>query len=193
MRNMLVLSLKLLVITLAAGLALGATYAITEEPIRQQNILKAEAARKAIFGEAVFEQATGVEAVRAADERFAAVTDAYYAMESGQIAGCVVSVAASGYGGDIALTVGVDPEGCIVGLEVGAHSETPGLGAKARDAAFKEQFAGRRAPLAVVKSDQASENEISAITGATITSQGVADAANLAVEFAARLFAAGGK
>ncbi|NLG38000.1 MAG: RnfABCDGE type electron transport complex subunit G [Clostridiales bacterium] len=193
MRSILVLSLKLLVITLVAGLALGATYAITEEPIRQQNILKAEAARKSIFGEADFEQATEVEAIRATDERFAGVTDAYYAVQSGQITGCVVSIAASGYGGDITLTVGVDPEGRIAGLEVGSHSETPGLGAKARDAAFKEQFAGRRAPLAVVKSDQPSENEISAITGATITSQGVTDATNLAAEFAARLFAAGGK
>jgi hypothetical protein len=39
-----------LAIALIAGLALGATYALTKEPIRRQNLIKAEQARRSIFG-----------------------------------------------------------------------------------------------------------------------------------------------
>lgn len=193
MRNMLRLSLRLLAITLIAGLALGTTYALTREPIRRQNLAKAEQARRSIFGEAEFVDASGAaEALKQSDAGYAAVTGAYYAMENGETAGCVVTVTAAGYGGGIELTVGIDAAGSIAGLEVGGHNETPGLGARASDEAFTGQFAGKAAPLAAVKSGQAGDGEINAITGATITSRGITDAVNTAAAFAAALMETGG-
>lgn len=194
MRNMLMLSLKLMVITLIAGLALGATYAFTKEPIRQQNLAKAEQARRSIFNDAEFRDAEDdMKAILEGNDQYATITGAYYAVSGDQVIGCVVAITGSGYGGDIELTVGIDTQGNVVGLEVGGNNETPGLGAKAKEKAFAGQFAGKQSPLTVTKSKQAASNEISAITGATITSRGVTEAVNKAAEFAAQLLASGGK
>ena len=61
--------------------------------------------------------------------------------------------------------------------------ETPGLGAKASDSSFKDQFSGKSASeLALIKGSSSGENEISAISGATITSTAVTDGVNVAIE-----------
>jgi len=78
-----------------------------------------------------------------------------------------------GYGGDIGLMVGVDIEAdTIVGVGVTTHSETPGLGDKAKtDPSFTNQFKG----MALMDTFQVKTDggQVDAITGATITSRGV--------------------
>ena len=78
-----------------------------------------------------------------------------------------------GYGGDIGVIVAIDTDSDkIVGVGVTTHSETPGLGARAKtDQAFAEQFKG----LSIndpfqVKGDG---GNIDALSGATITSRAV--------------------
>ena len=86
-----------------------------------------------------------------------------------------------GYGGEIEVTLGTDVYGNITGLSVGGKnfSETAGLGARSKDEAFTSQFAGKTAPLTVVKgNDERNEHTIDAITSATITSKSVTGAAN---------------
>ena len=70
-------------------------------------------------------------------------------------------------------------------MEITSHDETPGLGANAVKPEFLEQFVGSDGPLTVGKTPSGAENEIQALTGATITSKGVANAVNLARDFAA--------
>ena len=62
-------------------------------------------------------------------------------------------------------------------------SETPGLGAKASEDEFKNQFTGKSGELQVVKSG-AKDNQIQAISGAAITSKAVTEGINNALKAA---------
>ena len=93
----------------------------------------------------------------------------------------------NGYGGAIGVMVGVDPASdSIVGVGITTHSETPGLGALAKtDATFKKQFEGM--PLTGIFSLNKAGGQVDALSGATITSTGVAKALSEASELYARL------
>jgi electron transport complex protein RnfG len=79
----------------------------------------------------------------------------------------------SGFKGQIGLMVGVDIEtDKMVGMGVTTHSETPGLGSRAKDdPKFRAQFKGKSIndPFKV-KTDG---GQVDAVSGATITSKGV--------------------
>ena len=78
-----------------------------------------------------------------------------------------------GFGGDIGLMVGVNiNDDKIIGMSVTTHSETPGIGSKAKtDPKFSNQFKGLSAvEPCKVKPDG---GEIDAMSGATVTSKGV--------------------
>ena len=89
-----------------------------------------------------------------------------------------------GYAGDIKLTIGFDMEGTITGLEVLSMNETAGLGAKIKDDEFSNQYIGIKADeLIVTKTGKQSDNEIDAISGATITTSAVTKAVNAGIAF----------
>jgi len=78
-----------------------------------------------------------------------------------------------GFGGKIGVMVGVDiDKDKIVGIAITTHSETPGLGARAKtEKSFKGQFKGKDINKAFkVKADG---GDVDAVSGATITSRGV--------------------
>lgn len=81
-----------------------------------------------------------------------------------------------GYGGVLGVIVGVNLDNDeIVGIGVTTHSETPGVGSKAKtDPSFAAQFKGKsmKDPLQI----KADGGEIDAMSGATITSRGVSGA-----------------
>ena len=80
----------------------------------------------------------------------------------------------SGYGGSIGVMVAVNVENDqILGIGVTTHSETPGLGSRAKDdPSFARQFRGMslKDPIKL----RADGGEIDALSGATVTSRGVA-------------------
>ena len=95
--------------------------------------------------------------------------------------GWVLPAAGQGFADRIDLLVGLDAEGStITGLYVLAQKETPGLGDYITGEEFRRRFAGRPAgePLVVVKSDPQADNEIRALSGATISSESVAAIVN---------------
>ena len=110
------------------------------------------------------------------------IKELYKATHAGTYIGAVAKVAPNGYGGAIEILVGVDSNEKITGIEVLTHAETPGLGANLTNESFVTQFVGKVGGINVQKSD-ASGNDIAAITGATITSQAVADGVNEAVTY----------
>ncbi|MCG6892005.1 MAG: RnfABCDGE type electron transport complex subunit G [Desulfobacteraceae bacterium] len=87
-----------------------------------------------------------------------------------------------GYGGDVGLMVGIDMDtDKLLGVGVTTHSETPGMGAKAKsDPSFVSQFRG----LAVQDAYKvgADGGQINAMSGATITSRAVCSATTDAVK-----------
>ena len=92
-----------------------------------------------------------------------------------------------GYGGDVGLMVGIDVGADkIYGVGVTTHSETAGLGARAKeDPKFAAQFAGMDALEAVKITGDG--GKVNALSGATITSRAVCLAATEASERYKRL------
>lgn len=103
------------------------------------------------------------------------------AMHKAGDAGYVVSVTVVGSQGDIDLVIGVDNAGATTGVSIVDMGETPGLGDKASDESFLEQFIGTAGGISVNKDG----GSIAALTGATVTSRAVVNAVNAAVAAAA--------
>ena len=98
--------------------------------------------------------------------------------------GWVLPGGGQGFGDRIELLIGLDAQmSTITGLYVLDQKETPGLGDAIADESFRGQFSGKPAdnPLAVVKSDPEADNEILALTGATISSESVSTIVNDAI------------
>lgn len=85
----------------------------------------------------------------------------------------VFETAGKGFESDVNMMVGVDLEtDTLLGIGVTVHSETPGLGSRAKDdPSFRAQFKGLTylEPFKV----KADGGQIDALSGATITSRGV--------------------
>ena len=97
--------------------------------------------------------------------------------------GTVVEVSISGSQSMLALAIGVDNDGAITGVSVIDHGETPGLGAKSTEAEWRAQFVGQTSGLALDKKG----GEVAPLTGATITSQAIVDACQIAIDTAANV------
>ena len=106
----------------------------------------------------------------------------YYICESNSSAiGYIFTTEKNGYGGPVSVMTGINPEGKIIAVEIlSVSDETVGLGQNAAKPDFKNQFSGKSTKLKVSKSAQ--DDEIQALTGATITSNAVTDAVNTALE-----------
>jgi electron transport complex protein RnfG len=102
--------------------------------------------------------------------------------EQGEIVGYIFPEQTKGYGGTIYMTVGIDSDGTVHGVEITELSETAGLGMNAKNHPwFLEQFKDMGGVIGVAKNNPA-EGEIQALTGATITSKAVTLGVNTAIE-----------
>ena len=176
-------ALVLMAFSLVLGFVLGGVYKITEPIIAEATLRKEMEAYKVVFENAdrinpMEVDASKAEAVAATypdvvDKVFEAV-DA-----NGTCIGYVVQLTTKdGYSGGIVMVVGVQLDGTVSGFSVTAHSETSGLGTKAFDPAYADQFKG------VAGADV---NGIATLSGATMTSTAVKNAVNAAVAYASSL------
>ena len=97
----------------------------------------------------------------------------------GKDLGAAVESTTMGFGGDLKVLVGFNPEGTILGYTLLEHAETPGLGAKADKWFQKDQkgdIIGKSPaePLTVSKDG----GQVDAITASTITSRAFLTAVN---------------
>jgi len=106
----------------------------------------------------------------------------YRAEVDGTCIGWSFNAAGPGWGGDIELVVAVDEDfGKIAGFDCLESSETAGLGDRIKQSYFRNQFAGAPVEkLTLIKDGDRDkiDNEIVAITGATISSGSVVDIIN---------------
>ncbi len=95
----------------------------------------------------------------------------------------IFTTSGKGYGGDVVVMSGIDMNGNITGINFLQLNETAGLGMRANSPDFMKQFTGLNADsgFTLVKS-KAGDNEVQALTGATITSNAVSDACKTAFE-----------
>lgn len=159
-------------ICLVTSALLAYTNKITAPEIEKQNMQAANEARNTVLSEAKdFESAK----LNAGEEYFIGKS------ENGDIIGYVFTTTAKSYGGDIQVMVGVRADGSVNAVELLQINDTPGLGMNAKNPEFLKQFESKTAGIGVNKNAPA-ENEIQALTGATITSSAVTDAVNTALE-----------
>ena len=177
-RYILRLTVTLLLICAFVALALAGVNAITKDKIAA---VKAEKTAKAIS--AVLENGETAAEVPYPAEGNPSVTKVYKNEN-----GYAVQVAPNGFGGAISMMVGVSADGKVLGISIISHAETPGLGAVAsantdKGAAFRDQFVGLIAGITIGDG----ENQIDALSGATISSQAIVDGVNAALACVASL------
>lgn len=188
----------LCLITLIAGLALGATHEVTAPIIASVREEKAQATYREVYPEAAsfeakenMQELIDVSSAAIESQNFGdvSVDDCLLAKDaSGNTIGYLVTATSNeGYGGAVKISVGIDGEtGALTGVGFLTLNETAGLGMKAKEPLFREQFPGKKADrFTVVKSGTAGNDEVQAISGATRTSRAVTGAINTAVYFAA--------
>lgn len=182
MKKIIEMTAKLVVITVIAGGLLGVVNAVTKDPIAVQEAKAADAARFAAFPSADAFVNMGIDI----SEDYDLIQNVYTALDAqGNDIGVAMGIKTKAYNPGLNLTVGLSREGIIAGVVIGSNQETPGLGAKASEPKFIDQYndVPFDTPLVVVKTGATSQNEIQAITSATITSVGVTYAVNKAVEY----------
>lgn len=198
----------LFAVTLIAGFLLGAVYEVTKEPIRIQHEKAVQEACESAFPvserdrpatgegypgylftpyEEIFPDRKLDEALTAELAAKGVEIGAIYAVadrsgpsaDSAEYCGHVVEVRSrNGYVGDIVLYVGVDSEGTVRGVSILELSETAGLGMEAPKV-LAPQFAGKQVESFVyTKTGAEADNEVDAISGATVTTSAVVEAVN---------------
>lgn len=178
-------TLILTVITLVSGLLLGLVYEITKAPIAAAREAAKMDAYKEVMVDADTFESTKLDANVASEGT--RVDDIVEAKAGEELKGYVITTTSSnGYGGDIQIAVGISVDGTIKGVDILSISETAGLGMNAQTPEFRNQYTNKKVDsegFVVVKTEPDAENEIDAISGATITSNAVTDAVNLAVTY----------
>ena len=182
MREMLKNAGILLAITVIAGFILGAVYQITKGPIAEAEAAAAMEAYKEVFADAAdfTEVEVMADALASGGITGTDINNVFEAKGAdGSVLGYVLVITNhEGYGGDIQFTLGITNEGTTNGISILAISETPGLGMEA-EGVLKPQFAGKSAALfTVTKTGAVSDDQIDAISGATITSNAVTNGVN---------------
>ena len=193
MNNIVKNTLILTSITVVSGLLLGIVYDITKEPIAEaQENTKQEAFR------AVLADASSIETMEDFDasEAMSILEENGYTSneiteiaegvdDSGETVGYVINVTShEAYDGDLEVSVGIAADGTVKGIEMLSISETAGLGMKADEADFKDQFKDKKVEkFSYTKSGESGDDKIDAISGATITTNAVTNAVDSALVY----------
>ena len=157
-------AIALCVITIGAGVLLSGVFTMTKDTIEEQKM----AANVASYQEVLPEAASfgHDDAITAKIEELGVTTK-------------------DGFEGTITLSAGVKTDGTLNGIAFTELNETAGMGMRAAEPAFKDQFSGvnvSKFTLNKAGGSTAAE-EIDSISGASITSGAVVNAVNAALDF----------
>lgn len=188
----------LFVITLTAGLLLGFVYELTKEPIAEQQRRAVQKACAAVFQDASeFESLDYVPPIALQEElaKEGVVTGSVYealSADGGRLGYVIESTTKRGYGGNIVLYVGVTMDGMVNDVSILFISETAGLGMRAEEVLVPQFHQKTARSFVYTKTGAKADNEIDAITSATITTKAFTDAVNGALRVAEDLGVQGG-
>ena len=170
MKKILQLILSLTLISAVCAAVLAIVNNATKERIANLATLKANNAARAVLPASV----KAIEPVKDPADASLTAFIGYADDAKTQIAGYAVpGLTAKGYGGNIRLMVGLNPDRTVISYQVLAAAETPGLGSNLTTPAFIARFKDQPAANVKVTKDG---GQIEALTSATITSRAVCDA-----------------
>jgi len=187
-------ALALFVISLISILALSFVYEITKEPIAQQAMKKKLEAYQVVYQEAstLKEDAELMQLASEADLasldatfKDATIDEVNQAFDANDnLIGYIVKVSTKGYKDVISLVLGYSLDGTVKGLEIIAINDTAGLGDRVALPDFKDQFINKSVDKFVsTKTGAAADNEINAVSGATVSTDAVVNAVNAGIGF----------
>ncbi len=188
-------ALALFLITLISGLALSYIYEVTKAPIVQQQESKKQKANQAVFMDATTFEADEelLELANSTDlstlnSEYAGITidEVNKALNSnGELLGYNLTVTTKqSYDDSMTFVFSYSMEGKINGISYTSISETAGLGMKAKDAKFTDQYLNKEVKeFVVTKTGATSDEQIDALSGATVTSKAVTNAVNAGISF----------
>ncbi|BCS87430.1 RnfABCDGE type electron transport complex subunit G [Pseudodesulfovibrio sediminis] len=106
-------------------------------------------------------------------------------MKGGKLEGVAFETFGVGYGGKVGIMVGFTLDGTTLqGIGITTMKETPGLGARATEPVFRDQFKGLATDSIALDKQGGT---IAAISGATITSTATVTAVNEAIQIFDRI------
>ncbi len=150
--------LFLTLIVLVSVAALIATDEITREPIAAARRAATHRRLQSLFPAMdafIYDEASGL----------------FRPLAEGDPLGLAFVTHTRGFGGTIAILIGLAADGAIRGIEIVSHRETPGLGAQITEPSFLDQFKGIEIGDIALSRDGGT---IDAITAATISAAAVA-------------------
>ncbi len=179
----------LTVISLITAFLLGLVNGVTKDKIAAIDAEKTRVAMSAVVPEgSEFTDALELtdDVVAAAKAQGGTITELYGVTNGGAEAGYVMKISASGSQGTIVMMVGVDANKAITGISVVSHAETSGIGTKVvgnetntAGVPVLDQFVGLSGAGSLVVG-----SNITAISGATVSTKGITMGANAALAVA---------
>lgn len=180
MKETIKLALILFLITSISAGILGFSNKITEPLIAQADVIKDEKAKKVLLKDATEFKSADEDVLTEIKKIDGNISQCDLGFKDGELIGYIFKTQAKGYGTKpIEFMLSIDTEARVEGIEILNHEETPGLGANILRDSFKNSFKGKLVTEGLISSKQPSkDNEVQALTSATITTNGVLDEVN---------------
>lgn len=162
----------LLAICIIIPLALSVTNKVTAKKIAELEAANSKKNMQSLIDADNFEECENGEIIY------------YAAINGGKTSAYIFTESSKGYGGDVSVMTAIKPDGTVAGVAIlDVSGETPGLGQNAAKESFFSQYIGLKKGVSVLKNGaKAENNEVDAVTGATITSTAVTRAVNKALD-----------
>lgn len=174
--------IALTLIAAIAGVALSGVYSVTKDTIEEQKAFAQATAYREVCPEATSfaynDKAQEILGDEGTDADSAHINACYVGKDdSGNTVGYALSVSSKGFGGNVTMALGLTPDGAIRKISFTELNETAGLGMRADEDAFKDQFVGKSGSITY------GEDGVEAMSGATVTSTAVKNAVNAGLNF----------
>ncbi len=177
-------TISLFLICLIVTLLLAGTNILTKTSIHDQKVKNDESSKKVVLPTATLFN----------EKSYEDITYSVGINNDGIVTGYVFNTKAKGYGGTIEVMTGISSDSKVSGVTIISQNETPGLGANIKNNGFKSQFYTYtpQGGFILKKGNASKDNEINAITGATISSNAVNSAVNEALSLYEKIISSGG-
>jgi len=171
-----VVVLLLIAVICSAGVA--AIYDATKDTIAQQKAEKEQASLKLVLPEHDNDPTKETVTITLSGTDYLC----YVAKKDGKPVGYAVKAGnMNGYNGHVEVLTGFQPDGTIINTQATVLAETPGLGQKAIEPKYHDQFNGKN-PNAFRLTVKKDGGDVDAISAATITSRAYAHAVQTAYD-----------
>ena len=167
-KDIIKITLNLIVIYIVGGIILTAMYAWTSPIMYRNAVIEKEQALKKLMPEAETIEKLGDWTIHDKHAEY------FICKRGGAVIGYIVQSFGKGYSSYIDTLIAVDRDFIVQRISILGHAETPGLGDEIELDSFKNQFIDKdRENLQVMKTE--TTDYIQAISGATISSRAVSE------------------